>query len=78
MGGQVSISTKIPQKEFESSLKTTLSTNDEFYSLYVGGIEDDIYFSADASYYHRNNFSLSDDFKSTPTQPNKIRVNSAK
>ncbi len=78
MGGQVNIVTKIPQKEFESSLKTTISTNDEFYSLYVGGTEDDVYFSAETSYYHRSNFKLSDDFKPTPTQSNKTRVNSDK
>jgi iron complex outermembrane receptor protein len=78
MGGEVQINTTIPTNAFSSTLDTIISSNDEYYHAYVGSLVDNVYIQADASYYHRSDFSLSDDFDPTPIQPNDKRVNSDK
>ena len=78
IAGEVSINKKLPSKEFESTLLANISTNDQLYSLYAGSIVNDFYIQADASYYNRKSFTLSNDFKATPIQPKGERVNSDK
>jgi outer membrane cobalamin receptor len=76
MGGEIKITSTIPTKTFESILNTTISNNDEYYHAYVGSYEDNIYVKADASYYHRSDFSLSNDYVPTPLQETRSRLNS--
>jgi iron complex outermembrane receptor protein len=76
MGGEVKIMTTVPSKAFESTLDTTLSNNDEYYHTYIGSLQDNVYMQADASNYHRSDFTLSNDFIHTPIQETKSRVNS--
>ena len=76
MGGEVKILTAVPGKAFESTLDTTISSNDEYYHAYVGSHEDNIYIQANASYYHRSDFSLSHDYVPTPLQETRSRLNS--
>lgn len=76
MGGEVQIITTTPTKAFESHLDTTISSNDEYYHAYVGTIQENVYIQADASYYHRSNYTLSGDFNPTPIQNDRTRVNS--
>ncbi len=76
MGGEVQINATVPTKAFESNLDTTISSNDEYYHTYVGTLEDNIYIQADASYYHRSDFSLSHEYDPTPLQETRSRVNS--
>ena len=69
MGGQVNISTKHPKSNLESTLDSTISTNDQFYTLYLGSMVDDTYAVLNTSYYKRDAFKVSE---------NKERVNSDK
>ncbi len=78
MGGEVQINLKNPTKAFESQFDTTISNNDEYYHAYVGSMVDNVYIKADASYYHRSNYELSDDYDPTPLQAKGQRVNSDK
>ena len=78
MGGEIEISSSIPTKELEVKLGTTISTNDEFYYTTLGSAIDDYYIQADASYYHRSDWELSDNFSPTSTQGKGKRVNSDK
>ncbi len=78
MGGEVQINTSNPTKKFESNLGTSISNNDEYYHAYVGSMVDNVYVKADASYYHRSDYTLSDDFTPTPAQDKRSRVNSDK
>ena len=77
-GGEVEIKSTIPSKELESKLESSISNNDEFYHAYLGTIQDNVYIQADASYYHRLNYKLSDDFTPTSLQQKGDRVNSDK
>lgn len=76
MGGEVKIMTTVPNKAFDSTLDTTISNNNEYYHAYVGGLEENVYVQADASYYHRSDFTLSNNFVPTPLQETKSRLNS--
>ena len=78
MGGEVEISSSVPKEELEIKLGTTLSTNDEFYYTSLGSMIDNFYIQADASYYHRSNWKLSDNYSPTLTQKKGDRVNSDK
>lgn len=78
MGGEVQISSTIPSKAFESTLDTTISSNDEYYHAYIGSMTDNVYIQADTHYYHRSDFTLSDDYNPTPIQEARSRVNSDK
>ena len=77
-GGEVQIKSRIPQKEFETSMDTTVSNNDEFYHAYLGSSIGNIYIQSDASYYHRSSYRLSDDYNPTAIQQNGKRINSDK
>lgn len=76
MGGEVQINATTPTKVFESKLDTTISSNDEYYHAYVSSLKDNVYVQADANYYHRSDFSLSNDYDPTPLQETRSRVNS--
>jgi iron complex outermembrane receptor protein len=76
MGGEITIISTIPSKAFEGMLNTTISSNDEYYHAYVSSVADNVYIQADASYYHRSDFSLSDDYTPTPLQEARKRLNS--
>lgn len=78
IGGEVQITSTTPSKAFESILDTSISNNDEYYHAYVGSMTDNVYIQTDASYYHRSNFTLSDDYDPTPIQEVRSRVNSDK
>ena len=78
MGGEVQIHSKNPTKAFESKLDTTISNNDEYYHTYVGSVVDNVYIKADASYYHRSDYRLSNEYDPTPLQEKGKRVNSDK
>lgn len=78
MGGEVEIVSKTPSKDLEVKLGSTISTNDEFYYTSVGSSMDNYYIQADASYYNRSDFELSDDYKATLTQGKGKRINSDK
>jgi len=78
MGGEVTLVSKRPSNSFESTLKTTLSTNDEYLYGYVGSRVGSLYFQAEADVYHRSAYELSDDFEPTPVQGKGERVNSDK
>ncbi len=78
IGGEVQIATTTPEKAFESTLDTTISSNDEYYHAYIGTLTDNTYMQADASYYHRSDYTLSDMFDPTPVQDDRTRVNSDK
>jgi len=78
IGGEVQIATTTPTKAFESTLDTTISNNDEYYHIYAGSLTDNLYIQADASYYHRSDYTLSDAFEPTPVQDDRTRVNSDK
>jgi len=78
MGGEVQINSKNPSKAFESTLGTSISNNDEYYHAYVGSLVENVYIKADASYYHRSDYALSDDYEPTLQQPKGSRVNSDK
>ena len=78
MGGEVQIHSKNPRKEFESKLSTSISNDDEYYHAYVGSMVDNVYVKADASYYHREDYRLSNGYDPTPVQENRSRVNSDK
>ncbi len=76
MGGEVKITASVPSKTFESTLDTTIANNDEYYHASVGSLEDNVYIQADASYYHRSDFTLSHDYVPTPLQETRTRMNS--
>lgn len=76
MGGEIQINATTPTKAFESKLDTTISSNDEYYHAYASSLQDNVYVQADASYYHRSDFSLSNDYDPTPLQETRSRVNS--
>jgi iron complex outermembrane receptor protein len=78
MGGEVQITSTNPSKEFESQLDTSFSNNDEYYHAYVGSMVDNVYIKADADYYHRSKYRLSDDYDPTLLQKKGSRVNSDK
>lgn len=78
MGGEVKLSSKTPSKEFEASLDTSISTNDEYYHAYMGTLQDKIYFQTDAFNYQTKGYELSSDFKKTTVQDAKKRLNSDK
>jgi iron complex outermembrane receptor protein len=78
MGGEVQINSNNPSKEFETKLGTSISNNDEYYHAYVGSMADNFYMKADAAYYHRSDYGLSNDFTPTPIQDKGRRVNSDK
>jgi outer membrane cobalamin receptor len=78
MGGVVQIDSKKPVKALESQLNTSISNNDEYYHAYTGSMLDNVYIKADASYYHRSDYTLSDDYVSTPLQEKGKRLNSDK
>jgi len=78
MGGEVEISSKVPTKELEVKVGTTVSTNDEFYYTTLSSAIESYYIQADASYYHRSDWELSDDFSPTSTQGKGKRINSDK
>jgi len=76
MGGEVQLISKKPTKPFSSKLDTTISTNDEYYHGYVDSRVGDFYIQADASYFHRSDYELSDDYEETPLQKKGERINS--
>jgi len=76
MGGEVTFVSKRPREDFESKLKATVSTNDEYLYGYVGSRMGDVYVQADADLYHRSSFTLSDDYEATPVQAKGERINS--
>ena len=78
MGGEVRIFQKMPKKPFESKFSTNISTNDQLYKVYVGSMVKDFYVQADASYYYKKSFTLSDSFEETPLQEKGERLNSDK
>ena len=78
MGGEVQIISENPTNAFESKLSANISNNDEYYYAYVGSRVDNVYIKADASYYHRSDYELSDDYEATLLQPKGSRVNSDK
>ena len=78
MGGEVQITSKNPTEAFESQLDSTFSNNDEYYHAYVGSMVDNVYVKADASYYYRSEYELSDDYDPTLIQGKGSRVNSDK
>lgn len=78
MGGEVQIHSKNPTKSFESKLNTSISNNDEYYYAHAGSLVDNVYIKADASYYHRSDYKLSDDYHPTPLQQKGKRLNSDK
>lgn len=78
MGGEVNIRSRRPAKMLESKLNTVISTNDEYYHGYVGSRVDKFYIQADADYYHRSDYELSDDYTATPLQGKGKRINSDK
>jgi iron complex outermembrane recepter protein len=78
IGGEVQITLTTPTKAFESTLGTAISSNDEYYHAYIGSMTDNIYIQADTHYYHRSDFSLSDNYDPTPIQEARSRVNSDK
>jgi len=78
MGGEVEISSSIPTKEIEVKLGSTISNNDEFYYSTLGTAVNDFYIQADASYYNRSSWELSNDYKPTITQGKGKRINSDK
>ena len=78
MGGEVEISSNVPTKELEIRLGTTFSTNDEFYYTTLGSAINNYYIQADASYYHRSDWELSDEYSPTLTQGKGKRINSDK
>ena len=78
IGGEVQITSTTPSKAFESALGTSISNNDEYYHAYVGSMTDNVYIQTDASYYHRSDFTLSDDYDPTPIQKARSRLNSDK
>ncbi len=78
MGGEVQINSKKPTKLFESKLNTNISNNDEYYYSYAGSMVDNVYIKADASYYHRSDYKLSNDYVPTIIQVKGKRLNSDK
>ena len=78
MGGEIQIHSKNPTKAFESTLSTSISNDDEYYHAYVGSMVDNVYIKADASYYHQEDYTLSNEYDPTPIQENRSRVNSDK
>lgn len=78
MGGVVQINSRNPVKALESTLNISISNNDEHYHAYAGSMLDNVYIKADASYYHRSDYTLSDDYDPTPLQDNGKRLNSDK
>lgn len=76
MGGEVILEAKRPDKPLNTQLKSTISTNDEYYYTYVGSRMDNIYVQADASFYHRSDYHLSDRFETTTLQNDRKRKNS--
>ena len=78
MGGEVQIISKNPSETFESTLATSISDSDEYYHAYAGSMVDNVYVKADAGYYQRSNYRLSDDYDPTPIQRKGSRVNSDK
>lgn len=78
IGGEVQIHSKNPTKVFETKVAASISNNDEYYQTYVGSMVDNVYIQADASYYHRSDYELSDAYDPTPIQGEGSRVNSDK
>ena len=78
MGGEVQIHSKNPTKAFETKVSASISNNDEYYHMYAGSMVDNVYIQADASYYHRSDYELSDAYDPTPIQGKGSRVNSDK
>jgi len=76
IGAEITLHTEIPLIPFSSQLKTSISTNDEYYHAYVGSRMKNIYVQANVDYYHRADFELSSNFETTPLQTSKYRLNS--
>lgn len=77
-GGEVEIKSIAPKKELENSVGSSISNNDEFYHVYLGSLLDNFYIQTDASYYHRSDYRLSDDYNPTTLQQKGKRINSDK
>ena len=78
MGGEVSIVNHLPSKEFESNVFASLGTNDQLYRVKAGSMQENFYVQADASYFSRKSYTLSNKFQATPVQGKGERVNSDK
>jgi len=78
IGGEVQIDSENPTKVFETKVAVNISNNDEYYQTYVGSRVDNVYIQADASYYHRSDYKLSNDYEPTPIQGKGSRLNSDK
>ena len=78
IGGEIQITSRTPTKAFESTVNTLFSTNDEYYHAYVASMSDNIYIQADANYYRRSDYTLSNEYEATPLQESKKRLNSDK
>ena len=76
MGGEVVLLRNRPTEGIESSLKTTLTTNDEYIYGYVGSREGIFYIQADADLYHRSDYALSNRYEPTSVQGDGKRINS--
>jgi len=78
MGGEVQMNSTPVTKDFQSKLDMSVSSNDEYYHANVGSKMDNVYVQADAGYYHRSDYELSNNYDDTPLQGKGKRVNSDK
>lgn len=78
MGGEVEIKPEKPTRELQSSGGVNISSNDAYYHASLGSLMQNVYVQTNVSYYHRERFRISDDFKSTALQRDDKRVNSDK
>jgi len=76
MGGEVLIHSKLPVKQFQSKVKTTITSNDEYIYTNIGSKIDNFYIQADTTYYHRSDYELSDNYDATSLQNKGARLNS--
>lgn len=76
--GEISINSQVPRKKLEINFASSISNNDEFLHAYVSEMRDNIYVQTNFNYYNTKDYKLSDDYKSTPIQGDKTRLNSDK
>jgi len=62
MGGEVLLFSKQPTKLFQSKVLTTVTNNDKYLYTNASSKMNHIYIQAEATYYNRSDYELSDDY----------------
>ena len=78
MGSDIELLTKKPKKTFEAQINSSISQNDNEQKLYLGTNQKTYFLQFNTNRYSRDDYKISDNFKTTNEQPTKKRNNSDK